>query len=133
MSASPARRTRVFLCDDSPDLRLLLKFALSEHADLQVVGEAADGAAGIAAVAELRPDVVLLDLAMPVMDGLEALPHLVALDDVRIIVLTGYAHDPTAARALALGASRYISKSASLDDIAAAVRAVAAEPATSPE
>ncbi len=132
MSHSADRRIRVFLCDDSVDLRLLLKFALSEHADLQIVGEASDGAEGIAAVAELRPDVVLLDLAMPVMDGLEALPHIVALGGVRIIVLTGYAHDPTAARALALGASRYISKSASLDEIAAAVREVAAEPATPP-
>jgi CheY-like chemotaxis protein len=68
-SMSATRPTRVFLCDDNVDLRLLLNLGLGEHEDLEVVGEAGDGAAGVDGVAEHEPDVVLLDLAMPVMDG----------------------------------------------------------------
>jgi DNA-binding NarL/FixJ family response regulator len=128
-SMSATRPTRVFLCDDNVDLRLLLNLGLGEHEDLEVVGEAGDGAAGVDGVAEHEPDVVLLDLAMPVMDGLEAIPRMHELRvGTRIIVLTGYDNEQLAADAVARCASRYLSKSCSMDDIVAVIREVAAEP-----
>src|SRR3954452_22642400 len=130
MSATaPDRPTRVFLCDDNADMRMLLSLELGDHPDLEVVGEAGDGEAGVRGVAESRPDVVLLDLAMPIMDGLEAIPHLHALRlGARIVVLTGYDNDKIAADALRRCASRYLSKSSPLEDIVALVREAAAPP-----
>ena len=129
MSAVADRPTRVFLCDDNVDLRLMLNYGIAEHDDLEIVGEAGDGAAGVEGVAESRPDVVLLDLAMPVMDGLETIPQLHALRiGTRIIVLTGYDNDALAADAIGRCASRYLSKSASMDDIVSVIREVAAAP-----
>ena len=128
-SLTVTRPTRVFLCDDNVDLRLLLNMGLEEHEDLEVVGEAGDGAAGVDGVAEHQPDVVLLDLAMPVMDGLEAIPRMHALRlGTRIIVLTGYDNEQLAADALGRCASRYLSKSASMDHIVSVIREVAAAP-----
>lgn len=117
---------RIFLCDDVPELRALLRYALEEDSDLQVVGEAGDARAGITAVGELRPDVVLLDLSMPDMDGLEAIPHLrEASPDTRIIVFSGFAADRMSESALALGAARYVEKGESLEVVRATVREVA--------
>lgn len=65
---------RVFLCDDGKALRSLMRFVLEEESDIEVVGEAADGRAGVDGVAREKPDVVLLDLSMPILDGLEAIP-----------------------------------------------------------
>ena len=67
---------RVVLCDDTRDIRLLLSLALELAGGFEVVGEAADGSEAIAQVTAHQPDVVLLDLAMPVLDGLQALPHI---------------------------------------------------------
>jgi DNA-binding NarL/FixJ family response regulator len=130
MSAiAPDRPTRVFLCDDNADMRMLLSLEFGDHPDLEVVGEAGDGEAGVRGVAESRPDVVLLDLAMPVMDGLEAIPHLHALRlGARIVVLTGYDNERIAADALQRCASRYLSKASSLCEIVSVVREVASAP-----
>src|ERR687885_819105 len=66
----------VYLCDDVADIRLLMRFALEEDPELRVVGEAGDGVAGVQGVAETQPDVVLLDLSMPQLDGLEVIARL---------------------------------------------------------
>jgi DNA-binding NarL/FixJ family response regulator len=81
---------RVVVIDDTIDIRELLRVALS-RSGMEVVGEAGDGREGIDVVREERPDLVMLDLAMPVMDGVEALPHIREIvPDARIIVLTGF-------------------------------------------
>jgi DNA-binding NarL/FixJ family response regulator len=118
---------RVFLCDDVPELRTLLRFALEEEEDVRVVGEAGDAATGIERVSELQPDVLLLDLSMPGLDGLEAIPLLKdAAPGVAIIVFSGFAADRMRAPALALGADRYLEKGEPLDVIRDTVREVAA-------
>ena len=107
MSAAAAATTlRAVIVDDTEDLRALLRMALV-RGGMSVVGEAGDGRAGIEAVRIGRPDVVLLDLSMPVMDGLEALPHIRALAPAaRIIVLSGFGATQMSERAMALGARR---------------------------
>src|SRR3954471_13062919 len=85
------RGTRVVVVDDSPQLRDLLVLLLDDEEDINVVGQAADGAAAVRLVEGLDPDVVLLDVAMPEMDGLEAL-HRIRLiaPATRVILLSGY-------------------------------------------
>jgi DNA-binding NarL/FixJ family response regulator len=117
---------RIFLCDDVPELRALLRYGLEEDAELQVVGEAGDAQAGISAVAELLPDVVLLDLSMPGMDGLEAIPRLLEVSpDSEIVVFSGFASERMREPALELGAARYIEKGEPLDSVRTTVREVA--------
>jgi two-component system, chemotaxis family, chemotaxis protein CheY len=118
---------RVFLCDDVPDLRFLFRLALEERDGVEVVGEAGDGAAGVEAIASLKPDIVLLDLAMPVMDGLQAIPLIRECSPAtRIIVLSGFGDGPAADSARALGIDRFVDKSTSLEEISAAVLEVGA-------
>src|SRR5947209_14562084 len=78
---------RIFLCDDVPELRTLLRYGLEEDPGLKVVGEAGDAQTAIAQVRELQPDVVLLDLSMPGMDGLEAIPHLMGAAPGGVVVI----------------------------------------------
>ena len=123
-----AQRTgpvRVVIVDDSCDLRELLRVALT-RGGMEVVGEAGDGLAGIEAVRLERPDVVLLDLAMPVMDGLEALPSIRRIAPAaKIIVLSGFGATQMSERALATGADGYLQKGMSLKRILAYVRGIA--------
>ena len=117
---------RIFLCDDVPELRALLRYGLEEDADLKVVGEAGDARTGIDEVARLLPDVVLLDLSMPGMDGLEAIPHLREVSPASsIVVFSGFAADRMRESALALGAVRYVEKGEPLDFVRETVREVA--------
>ena len=126
---APAQRTGVFLCDDVSDLRYLFRLGVEDEPDMEVVGEAADGAAGVEGVASTQPDVMLLDLAMPGMDGLETIPRVHALGlGVRIIVVSGYDHDKLASEAVRRCATRFLSKSATMSEIVEAIREVAAGP-----
>lgn len=111
MSQTPdAAPIRAAIVDDTDDIRDLLRIVL-RRAGNDVVAEAADGRAGIEIVREHRPDLVLLDLAMPVLDGLEALPTLRGLvPDATIVVLSGFGAEQMAERTLAAGADGYVEK-----------------------
>lgn len=116
---------RVVVIDDTADLRQLMRIALT-RGGMEVVGEAGNGVDGIETVRSAQPDVVLLDLSMPVMDGLEALPQIRKLaPDATIIVLSGFGASQMAKRALASGADGYIQKGMSLAAILEYVRDLA--------
>ena len=118
---------RVLVCDDSPGFRALMRYSLEEDGVCVVVGEAGDGAAGLAAVADLRPDVVLLDLWMPRLAGLDAIAEMRERSPgTRIVALSGFAAEDMEAAALARGAHRYLEKGSGLDAIRDAVHAAAA-------
>lgn len=108
---------RVVLVDDTEDLRQLMRIAL-RRAGWEVVGEAGDGAAGIEVAREHVPDLVVLDLSMPVMDGLEALPHIrTSCPDATIVVMSGFGAAQMTERALARGADGYLQKGAPLSSV----------------
>ena len=124
-TAARTRPVRVVIVDDTHDLRELLRLALT-RGGMEVVGEAGDGLAGIEAVRSERPDVVLLDLSMPVMDGLEALPSIRQLvPGAKIIVLSGFGATQMSERALATGADAYLQKGIPLKRILDHVRGLA--------
>lgn len=117
---------RILLVDDHPVVRHGLRGMLDAEPDLTVVGEASSGADGVAAAAELIPDVVLMDLRMPGGDGVEATGRILArLPRVRVVVLTTYETDRDILRAIEAGACGYLLKDASPADLAGAVRAAA--------
>lgn len=98
------------LIDDVSEIRALLQLAL-EEVGVDVVGQAADGAAGIELASACRPAVVILDVSMPVMDGLTALPRIrAALPDARIVMLSAFDRELCAAPALERGADAYVEK-----------------------
>lgn len=103
---------RVFLADDVEGVRALWRFLLEEDPDLVIVGEAGDGNAAIEGIAATSPDVVLLDISMPGLDGLEVLQHLRAQDpDVpAVVVASAFAAGRLAERSLELGAAAYFEK-----------------------
>ena len=117
--------TRIVIADDEPLVRQGLRMVLDLDPDLEVVAEAADGEAAVAAVAEHRPDVALLDVRMPRVDGIEALRRIVAnpvLSAVRTVVLTTFADDDLVVLAIRSGASGYLLKSMPPEQIRASVR-----------
>jgi len=108
----------VVVADDAPDIRLLLRMVLESNDGFAVLGEAADGAEAVRLVAELRPDAVVLDLAMPVMDGLEALAEIRRRSpETKVVVFSGYGKDQAAARALELGAAAYLEKGGAIQTL----------------
>jgi DNA-binding NarL/FixJ family response regulator len=120
----------VVICDDVPELRRLLREVLSEDGEMDVVGEAADGREAIEVIERHQPDVVILDLSMPQLDGLEAIPliHQVAPRS-EICVFSGFEEGKVAEVALRLKASRYVRKGAPLEDLRNAVRELASKAA----
>jgi len=105
------RAVRVFLVDDIGAFRTLMRFALEEDPRIQVVGEASDGCAGVEGVEELQPDVVLLDLAMPVLDGFEAMPLMLERSPrTTIVALSGFTADRMASLCIESGAHAYLEK-----------------------
>jgi len=121
-------QVRVFICDDVAELREITRIALEDEPDLHVVGESGNAAAGIARIEEVRPDVVLLDLSMPGMDGLEAIPLILERSPHSgILVFSGFGAERMGEQCLKLGADMYMEKGESLDRLRAAVREVAAK------
>lgn len=116
----------VVVCDDVPGMRRLARIVLEEEGDVSVIGEAADGRVAIQEISRLQPDVVVLDLSMPEMDGLEAIPliHEVA-PRAKIVVFSGFEEEKLADAALRRKASRYVRKGAPLHELRQAVRSVA--------
>jgi DNA-binding NarL/FixJ family response regulator len=108
-------------------VRTGLRMVLAAEPDIEVVGEAADGAAGVRVVTETEPDVVLLDVRMPRMDGLEAARRILAAElPTRVVVLTTFDEDEYVTAALRAGVSGFLLKVAPPEDLVAAVRTVAA-------
>ncbi|WP_109507591.1 response regulator transcription factor [Nocardioides speluncae] len=120
-------RVRVLLADDEPLVRHGLRGILDAEADIEVVGEAADGATAVSQTRALRPDLVCMDIQMPGVDGLRATSLVLGLPTPpKVLVLTTFGSDENVFAALAAGAAAFLLKRASGDEIAAAVRAVAA-------
>lgn len=104
-------RYRVLLVDDMVPLRQLIRLTLERSGHFEVVGEAGDGREGIDAATALQPDIVLLDVSMPVMDGLEALPRIVAsAPDATVVMLSGFSEKRLGGEAAAGGAAAYLEK-----------------------
>lgn len=117
---------RVLIADDEPLIRAGLRMILEEVDDLEVVAEAVDGEQAVALASRLAPDVVVMDVRMPGVDGIEATRRLVARDPAaRILVVTTFDLDEHAFAALRAGASGFILKNSSVDDLARAIRTVA--------
>ncbi|MET0999138.1 MAG: response regulator transcription factor [Marmoricola sp.] len=119
--------TRVLLVDDHAMVRTGIAALLAVTDDLEVVGQAADGAAAVAAVPDCAPDVVLMDLSMPGVDGVEATRRILAEHpEVRVVVLTSFSDRDRVSDALAAGAVGYQLKDCEPADLLAAVRTAAA-------
>ncbi|MFB7842755.1 response regulator [Microbacterium sp. NPDC056052] len=118
---------RVLIADDQALIRAGLAMVLGAQPDIEVVGEAQDGIEAVALANVHRPDVVLMDVQMPRMDGLEATKELVSSGSgIRVLVLTTFDLDAYAFGAIDAGASGFLLKDSDADDIIAAIRAVAA-------
>ena len=121
------RRTRIVLVDDHVLVRSGMKALLDAEPDLEVTGEAGDGAEGVELALERRPDVVLMDVRMPNLDGIEATRRIKAAGSgARILVVTSHDDDQLVLRALQAGATGFFLKDAAADRLCEAVRAVAA-------
>jgi DNA-binding NarL/FixJ family response regulator len=120
------KQVRVLLADDHPVVRAGLAGMLGAEPDIEFVGEAGDGGEAVALCHRLRPDVVLMDLRMPVVDGVTATARLAQeLPSVRVLVLTTYETDHDILRAVEAGATGYLLKDARRTDLASAVQAAA--------
>jgi DNA-binding NarL/FixJ family response regulator len=118
---------RVLIADDQRAVREGLAMLVGLTQDIEVVGTAADGAEAVQLAADLRPDVVLMDLRMPEMEGAEATRSIrTTLPATNVLVLTTYADDDSLFPALQAGAHGYLTKDASAEEIERAIRAVAA-------
>ena len=116
---------RVLLVDDQLLVRSGFSLILSVEDDIEVIGQASDGEEAVRLTRELRPDVVLMDVQMPVMDGIEATRRIVADDLARVVILTTFDRDDYVFAGLAAGASGFLLKNADADHLIEAVRAVA--------
>ena len=119
------RVARVLVADDTATVRLLLRRTLEMSKVFDVVGEAADGAQAVDLAAELQPDIVLLDLSMPVFDGMEAIP-LIRRDvpEARIVVLSGFGRDGLGAQAVEAGATAFLEKNQRPAELVAALQEI---------
>jgi DNA-binding NarL/FixJ family response regulator len=121
--------TRVLLVDDQPLLRTGFRMILSAEADLTIVGEAGDGATAVEVARRLRPDVVLMDIRMPGMDGIQATRALAGPgveDPIKVLILTTFGLDEYVVESLRAGASGFLLKDAPPEDLVEAIRIVAA-------
>ncbi len=117
---------RVLLADDQPLMRAGFRMILEEADDIDIVGEAPDGAEAVRLAGELNPDVILMDVRMPGVDGIEATRRIVAAGGpARVLILTTFDLDEYAFAALRAGASGFVVKDVPLDELARAIRSVA--------
>jgi len=121
---------RVVLVDDQPLLRTGFRLILDNEPDIEVVGEAGDGAEGVRVARRERPDVVLMDIRMPILDGVAATRELSTVDGVHVLILTTFNLDEYVVAALRAGASGFLLKDVRAADLVQAVRVVAAGEAT---
>ena len=118
---------RTLIADDHPAFRAGLKLMLAASDEIEMVGEAEDGTQVVALAAELAPDVVVMDLRMPGLDGIEATRQLVAArPDLGVVVLTMFEDDESVFAAMRAGARGYLLKGAEQDEILRGIRAIAA-------
>ncbi|MFC9659219.1 response regulator [Nocardia sp. NPDC127606] len=117
----------VLVVDDQELMRMGLKMVLGAHPDIDVIGEAGNGDEAVRRASELRPDVVLMDVRMPVVDGVTATAQIVAAGEgVRVLVMTTFDLDEHALGALRAGASGFLLKDTPPEDLVSAIRSVAA-------
>ena len=118
---------RVLICDDQPLVRAGVRTLLSTQPDIEIVGDAIDGAAAIAAASRWHPNVVLMDIRMPGTDGITATQRITSIERApRVLVLTTYDQDEYVFDALAAGASGFMLKDARPEDLISGIRSVAA-------
>ncbi|GIV84036.1 MAG: DNA-binding response regulator [Candidatus Roseilinea sp.] len=133
--SSDEKMIRVLIVDDHPMVRSGLKALLSAYDDLELAGEASNGAEAVRMCARLKPDVVLMDLVMPEMDGATATQIIREQNpNVQVVVLTSFKEDELVQGALRAGAIGYLLKNVSADELASAIRAAhAGRPTLAPE
>lgn len=118
MGGTENGRIRVVLVDDTIEIRQLLRMRLEFDGRFNVVDEAGDGVAAVKAASDKQPDAVVLDLAMPVMDGLQAIPQIRReAPDAKILVLSGFDADQMSNEAMNRGAHAYIEKGGDLEEL----------------
>lgn len=118
-----ATACRVVICDDQPGFRELLTILLALEPGIEVVGEAGDGREAIEVVRSLQPNVLVLDIAMPEMDGIEALPHVLeASPETQVVVITGFGSESVRKRALENGAHLFVEKGIDVEALVAQIR-----------
>jgi len=117
---------RILIVDDHSVVRQGLRMFLGLDPDLEIIGEAQDGAEGISKARELKPDVVLMDLLMPVMDGITAIGHIRReMPDVEVLALTSVLEDASVVGAVRAGAIGYLLKDTEADELCRAIKAAA--------
>jgi DNA-binding NarL/FixJ family response regulator len=122
----PAAKTRVLIADDHALFRYGMRAMLNSDPDLEVVGEAATGEEAVGLTAELKPDIVLMDIQMPGLNGIEATRRIVRADpEVGVVVVTMFEEDDSVFAAMRAGARGYLLKGADKDEMLLAIRAVA--------
>ena len=129
MPAGESEPISVYLVDDVPELRELIRFGMEEEpAEFEVVGEAGDGRSALEGISETMPAAVLLDLSMPDMDGLEAIPEIRRRrPGTAIIVLSGFSADRMAGPAVERGADGYVEKGTPIAELREATRRAVAD------
>jgi DNA-binding NarL/FixJ family response regulator len=126
MTSSLPLPLKLLIVDDDPMMRLGLTTALGNQDDLDILGEAADGQQGIEQVAILRPDVVLMDVGMPGIDGIEATQAIKAQSpEIRVVMLTSHRDETEIIAALSSGADAYCIKGTDVEALASAIRVAA--------
>src|SRR6476469_7534455 len=122
-----AQKTRIFLADDHETVREGLKLLLNAQSDMEVVGEASDGAAALRSVGHLKPDIIVLDVSMPGMNGLKAAEALrQSSPDVKVLTLSRHSDDGYLHQLLRAGAAGYVLKQSRPTELLHAIRSVAA-------